>query len=1000
MASQPASRKGLAAGAALLALACMAGIVPVLVGNQLYPDNHGFTRNVLYIRPSAGSGDPGYFIIIDEFEPGSNIDLVFHSYGALAFNTPAGEAIFNQSGTSMRLRFVGTPVTITNHVGNVYNYHLHDAVEYIKVRPTEASARRLVTVMTFGNATVPHPGVMVGGTMWCSSVTVGMTDRFLIPLAGDETPRELVDGNVYANGAYCGYRVNSTNDLQWLLFDDATFVEFNGTTIHAGSCMSGVYNATSATIDPAGRGQGSPAPVVASTPFDAASLAGRQHPYLLFDGGDLEGLRAKCNGTTTGPWKAWYDGLGTGYFLSDAFKGLVDRNQALIDSAVLAMLGIDGISLEGGTWETAQFITRSCYLYPYLFAYDMVYHNMSAANRTAIEQKFMPKLLALADAAASGAVPTNNHAVVGSVALGIGGLLFNNTDWVRLTQQANDRFLADRVRPDGPCYEGDVYGRYTFENAIKFYLALRHCGGYDYFTNPRFLAYLNYTVSSVTPLGHTPVFEDCSVNSHLGAMASIAAFPANATNPALASNLRWYYPFCFGSEDVGADVYRLLAYEAEIAPAQPVVGANDGFAYFDSGLACIRSGWGRDSTYLVISNKHYPQSHVHLDENSIEVYALGKKFLTNPGYPHWGRPGHDYAISTEASNTALINGQGQLDVTSDGFSAAVQNGQVDWIESPSLRAYKSPYFPASNPAFMAAVVAAASCLAAAGLLVVVKARRGSGKAGEEVALGAAEETRAAGGTGARSTLSGLFRFDAGTIETLDYRSRAISILQPLILALVFVPGMIYFILSIVEYALFNIHYINLSSSLVSTLDEIGPIAKIIAFPAVILVSWLVSALVTATHSVAFRIPAASVRIKWSETRGIVGKAWMLQWPVVAAAAAWVAIYLLPTFLEALHSAQVDAGNNIAIGILVVGLLADALPWLLAIAGGSMVLHVLSLRVPGTAGRRAGSGAAGLKLSYMSTLLVVAGVLLVLAAAGMLAGFTVFSGISIENNPLQ
>jgi hypothetical protein len=496
------------------------------------------------------------------------------------------------------------------------------------------------------------------------------------------------------------------------------------------------------------------------------------------------------------------------------------------------------------------------------------------------------------------------------------------------------------------------------------------------------------------------VFEDCSVNSTLGAMASIAAFPVNATNPTLASNLRWYYPFCLGSEDAGADLYRLLAYEAAIVPSQPVVGSNGGFAYFDSGLACVRSGWDRDSTYLVISNKYFPQSHVHLDENSIEVYALGKKFLTNPGYPHWGRPGHDYTISTEASNTALINGQGQLDVTSDGFNATIQNGAIDYIQSPSRKAYKSPYLPGSNPAFLAAVVAAAACFTVAGMLVMVKARRRPGAGDNAPETNHQNADRAQDEKPANSLFSRLFRFDTGTIERLDFRSRSLWNLPPLLLALVFSPGFIYFIIGLADYTIANIHYLNLAESLVSQLDEVGPYVKALAFVIVPLVAWMVSGIVSGSHALAFSEPAASNGIHWKVSRGAAGKAWMLQWPVVAFSSAWIAIFFLPQFLAALYSAQVDAGNNIAIGILIVGLLAGSLPWFIAIAGGSIVLHVLATMVPGTIARRAGTSEIGLKLSYLSTLLVVAGAFLVLAVAGMLVGFSVFSGISIENNPLQ
>nr|MDO8117555.1 heparinase II/III family protein [Candidatus Sigynarchaeota archaeon] len=107
------------------------------------------------------------------------------------------------------------------------------------------------------------------------------------------------------------------------------------------------------------------------------------------------------------------------------------------------------------------------------------------------------------------------------------------------------------------------------------------------------------------------------------------------------------------------------------------------------------------------------------DENSIEVYALGKKFITNPGYPHWRQPGHDYTISTEASNTALINGKGQLDVTSDGFSACIQNEWIDYLESPALKAYKNPFRLSSNFFLMVTVIAACASLAIAGLALAI-----------------------------------------------------------------------------------------------------------------------------------------------------------------------------------------------------------------------------------------------------------------------------------------
>ena len=108
-----------------------------------FPTMAGTREMCCSIRPPPGSSLPGYFVVVDEFRPGATIDLVFHSYGALATNASAGMATFDQNGTSMQMSFIGSPVTITNASSPVYAYTETDSVNYIKVRPTGAGACRL-----------------------------------------------------------------------------------------------------------------------------------------------------------------------------------------------------------------------------------------------------------------------------------------------------------------------------------------------------------------------------------------------------------------------------------------------------------------------------------------------------------------------------------------------------------------------------------------------------------------------------------------------------------------------------------------------------------------------------------------------------------------------------------------------------------------------------------------------------------------------------------------
>jgi len=982
-----------------IALACAGGILPIIVANQVFPDNGGYIRNVLFIRPPPGSSNPGYFVIVDEFRPGTTIDLVFHSYGTLASNASAGEATFDQNGTSMQMNFIGSPVTISNFSNLVYAENdENDSVNYIKVRPTDAGVCRLVTIITFANATIARPAILVDETTSRLAITVNGTDHFLFHPAIEPGTGSIDDGNVTISGNYCGYRVTA-DGLQWLLFANATIVSFKGTVLQdSDTSVSGFYNATANNIDFAGNGQGDPAPVTTSKPFNPALLAGLPHPYLLFNDSQLTDLRKKCNGTESGPWHAWYQDVGNGWVLGDAFKGRIEQNQAWIDNAISDMLGIDNVTINNVKfdWTHAQFIDRSTTLYPYLLAYDMVYNNMSATNRTAIEQKFMPKLQAMADALASNGLPTNNWRVVVSLSVGLGGLLFDNATWVNLAQAANDYYLNNRVRPNGPVYEGDGYGRYALGYAIIFYFALKLAGGYDYFTNPRFLKFLNYTVSSVSPLGWVPVFDDCAAKLDLAAVASIATCQVNATSPVLAGNLQWYCDFC--APEWGFQVIQIASYTGNVADRIPVVGNNGGFAYFDSGLAVFRSGWKNDSTYLVIANKNFQQSHVHLDENSIEIYALGKKFLTNPGYPGWAQPGQDYTISTVGSNTALLNNQGQLNVISDGFSAALQNNFVDYIVSPSLKAYASPFRLSADPALVIEIIGLMASLGVAGVLMLYL--NFTGRAGSR-----------AGSTGANrdypastfSTFNALFKFDTTTLEELDYRSRKVGVLPVMALGLVTCPSIIYFVEKITGFTAYSVNYVNLAPSIEQTLEGILPTIEIAFYALIPLVCIMIFALATTIHAMLFSgfsrlYPGAKIDVK--EARGLVGKAWMLQCITMVMATPCDIFFLKPRFISVLHEAIVDTGNNISIGILIESLLSDVVVYLTILCAIALVFQILARKVLAAHARVTGKDNRAIKISYFVGLLVGIAILLAIVFVVEMVMYGAFSTIEIEHNPLM
>ncbi|MHA1368642.1 MAG: heparinase II/III domain-containing protein [Promethearchaeota archaeon] len=983
--------------------------------NNNFPNNHGFDRTILYIRPTNSTQNPGYFVIIDEFQPGDDIEFVFHSYNNLTIDRQDNTVTFINDDAEMKMTFLSTDVSISNFTGGVYwtypSKQDPDWVPYIKVHPTTSSSCRLVTIITFKNSSIAHPNITIenDGTTQMH-VRVGETDHLLFP-ATHLKEAVMSGNNVTIDGSGCVYRTDASGNIQWLLFRKARSARVNDNVLYSGEPVSEFKDFIgNENLEIETKGQGDPAPVVQSDPFNSNKeqyLNSLNHPFLLFNQTNLENLRAKCNGTINGPWKAWYDSLGSSAVQDLAFKGIIENDIDFITTATQKMLDIDSTFPD---WYDTQFITQSTRLYPYLIAYDFIYNNISSTNRSIIESNFKEKILHIWDALAAGTLPSNNHIVVASAAVGIGGILFKNTSWIQITQDQNDFYLEKRIRPNGPCYEGAVYGRYTFDQAVKFYLALKNVGGYNYFTNPRFLKFLNYTVSSVTPLGWTPVFEDCAVKQHLGNIASISICPVNDSSPELAKELRWYAEFVNTNWNLSSDIYKIISYEDDITPMVPNLGLNPGFTYFDSGISCIRSGWERNSTYLVLSNKNFQQSHVHFDENSFEIYALGKKFLTNPGYPHWAEPGHDYTISTEASNTAIINGQGQLSPLSDGFSSCIQNEVIDFIESPCHEAYKSVLHLDNNANAIILISEISGLFAIAGIASLILFLKPVHVASHQKINNAEDQNEPSMGNedeikrSSQPKLKDVFNFSMQRLKDYPFHSFRISTIT--FLVIISIPAILstIFTTDLINYTAYQIDYIHMDPSLRQDLHDIEPIVSIAGYILPTLITMLIMVIFLGMVDVILKISCKNAkikRIKFREIIGVTRKYWLLQVPVFIITIFGNVLHVYPLFFNLLLKAQVDAGNIAWIEKYLLDLFTTLTIYISILCAASIPFHALGARIlDGFADQKSSDKSAkrSLKYNFFILIMIFIAILLSLYYTLQISSFTFMSTITVEQSP--
>jgi len=116
--------------------------------------------------------------------------------------------------------------------------------------------------------------------------------------------------------------------------------------------------------------------------------------------------------------------------------------------------------------------------------------------------------------------------------------------------------------------------------------------------------------------------------------------------------------------------------------------------YFpDAGQVFLRDGWGEDATYLTFDATTWGGGHCHLSRNAVQLHALGRSLLVDPGTLTYeaSDPLSAHGKSTRAHNTLTLNGwnQGETNPTN---TRALSAPGYDFVVSDYEGAYWSgPY---------------------------------------------------------------------------------------------------------------------------------------------------------------------------------------------------------------------------------------------------------------------------------------------------------------------
>jgi len=325
------------------------------------------------------------------------------------------------------------------------------------------------------------------------------------------------------------------------------------------------------------------------------------------------------------------------------------------------------------------------------WGYDLLYHDLTPAERARYRDKLIRQARLLADYFKPKAGKTfaysQNHTFIPIAGLGVAAYaLYDETpeapQWAATARAIFDRVLATYSQ-DGYYYEGFEYWIFSTPWLVHYLDAQRHATGEDLYDRPGFRLMHEYVAHSMLPSGDYvfdfgDIFEGPLTRAHKGEEYP-RTHPAGHFNTNYNLLYRLAQRFQNGEAQGVADwlkqlgqvnaedFWSLLWYDAKLEPV-PVEKQATWHYFPDMDVFYWRSNWSREATAFAFKcgppEGHHPETllkqfpdwrlssgHAHPDANSFIIFAQGQYLTGDSGYA--GVP------MTEHHNTLLIDGKGQ-----------------------------------------------------------------------------------------------------------------------------------------------------------------------------------------------------------------------------------------------------------------------------------------------------------------------------------------------------
>ena len=330
-------------------------------------------------------------------------------------------------------------------------------------------------------------------------------------------------------------------------------------------------------------------------------------------------------------------------------------------------------------------------LYGLGYGYDLLYNDLTAAERLRYRTKLIKQAQLLAEYYTLKPGRTfsysQNHVFIPLAGLGVAAYaLYDETpeapQWAKLVRAVFDRVLAT-YSTDGYYYEGFEYWIFSTPWLIHYLDAQAHCTGEDLYDRPGFRSMHEYVAHSMLPNGNYvfdfgDIFEGPLTRAgkgedykrthpggHFATNYNLLYRLAQRFRSGAAQGVAQQYKE-FGQVNA-EDYWSLLWYEPSLK-AVPLEKQPTWHYFSDHEVFYWRSDWTKNATAFAFKcgppeghhtsalleqfpDWHLSSGHAHPDANSFIIFARGQYLTGDTGYA--GVP------MTEHHNTLLINGKGQ-----------------------------------------------------------------------------------------------------------------------------------------------------------------------------------------------------------------------------------------------------------------------------------------------------------------------------------------------------